>query len=491
MLEERADRYLRAAWRAFTTELLVEAGELAAADSAIAQAQREVRFEDVHFQVSPIAEPMADGRGGEVLPDDAPAAASIADLVLSTSVASSGRMRFASGTVIFHRRRWMVVAGHSLAPTRDTVVSVFLAYAFTLPLVLGVALVGGYAAAQRALAPVAAMGHRARAIEAATLHDGFRRNPDDELGELAVVINALLARLEAAFAQQRRLVADVSHELRTPVAVLLAEADVLLTREGRPEAEYRERIGVLRDAAARLARLVDDLFLLTRADSGHLSPRREPLYLDEVVHDAVRTMQVVAALRGVHLVLDIAPELTTAIATSEGDTASDTERDATSDAERDAADDIVSPGAPMEGDPVLLDRLLLNLLDNAIKHSPPDARVTISLERLEVPEAHPRYMLRRYVLRIADAGPGIPPEAQAHVFDRFFRVDQARSRTGTNGTDPGGAGLGLAIARWVAEVHGGSLEVEHSSSAGTTLRLELPMESDSPDDAHPDATSGS
>jgi signal transduction histidine kinase len=446
VLEDRADRYLRAAWRAFTTELLVEAAEFADADRAIAETRREVRFEDTHFEVTPASDP-ASPSGGTPPPDDRPDAPATVALTLTTRDAPAGDDRRAEGRVRFHGRAWSVVAVHPLAPLRDTVRSVALAYAVTLPLVLAVSLVGGYATARRALAPVADMGRRARAIEATTLHDRLPvEDPDDELGELADVINGLLARLEAAFAQQRRLVADASHELRTPVAVLMAEADVLLAREGRPEAEYRERIGVLRDATARLARLVEDLFLLSRADSGHLVPRREPLYLAEVAADAVRAMQSIASRRDVRLVLDVAPP------PSEG-----------------------AEGAPMVGDPALLDRLFLNLLDNAIKHAPPGTTVHVTLAHEARHRATDGTLPEdRYVLRVSDAGAGIPVEAQPLIFDRFYRVDQARTRSHAAGGPLDGAGLGLAIARWVADVHEGRLDLEQSSPSGTTFRWLIP-----------------
>lgn len=478
VLEQRSDRYLRAAWRAFATELLVEATEFASADSAIAMTQREVQFEDTHFVVRPAEnlppETIASRAGG----DDGPGAPSVAVLALNTREGPDGGTRLASGAVAFHQQRWTVIAEHPRAPLRETVTAVALTYAFAFPLLLGVALAGGYAMARRALAPVAAMGRQARAIEATTLHDRLPvDDPHDELGELAGVINALLARLEAAFTQQRRLVADASHELRTPVAVLLAEADVLLARRGRPEAEYRERVGVLRDAAARLARLVDDLFLLTRADSGQLIPRREPVYFDEVVSDAVRAMQAVSALRRVHLSLRVARSITPP-------------PDAPSDGEMDAAD-VVLPGALLEGDPTLLDRLLLNLLDNAIKFAPRGGHVTVTLDREWAHDSR-----AWYVLRVADDGPGITPDAQPFVFDRFFRADQSRARGHEadlvpKGTESG-AGLGLAIARWVAEGHGGTLTLEHSSEAGTTMRLSLPADRDVPSpDLPADVASGS
>jgi heavy metal sensor kinase len=294
-------------------------------------------------------------------------------------------------------------------------------------LLLLIAAAGGFFLASRSLSPVAAMSERAAEISSTNLNQrlpvGNRR---DELSALAGVVNRLLERLEQAFAQQRRFMADASHELRTPVAVLRTEADVTLSRPNRTEAEYRESVAVMRDSARRLGRIVDDLFLLARADAGHLPLRRGPIYLEEVVDDAARAVRAIAQEHGVRI----------AVAPVED--------------------------APFSGDADLLGRLMLNLLDNAIKHSPEGGTVTLSLVRVG----------HEYRIGVVDEGPGIPAEAQAQIFERFFRVDRARSRAGA--TETSGAGLGLAIARWIAEAHGGRLELVRSTAAGTHFQLVLP-----------------
>jgi two-component system, OmpR family, sensor kinase len=222
-------------------------------------------------------------------------------------------------------------------------------------------------------------------------------------------------------------VADASHELRTPAAILRTEAEVTLSRPHRAEHEYRESMEVVQDAARRLTRIVEDLFLLARADSGHLVVKPEALYLDEVLHDAVRAVRSVADARGVRITLG----------------------------------DVVD--APLEGDPDLLGRLLLNLLDNAIKYSPAG----------EVVEAKMAVRGDEYEISVTDAGPGIPLEARERVFERFVRLDTARSRSETSATS--GAGLGLAIARRIAEIHGGRLEIAESRPGRTVFRATLPV----------------
>jgi signal transduction histidine kinase len=274
---------------------------------------------------------------------------------------------------------------------------------------------------------MAEMSRATREIGAGNLHERLPvPNPGDEVGQLAEVVNDLLARLESAFEQQRRFVADASHELRTPVATVCAEADVALGRDDREEAEYRDSLRVVRDAGRRLSRIVDDLFLLARADSGHLPLRPAPLYLDELIVDVARSMRAMASTRGVRVIVE-------------------------------------TPGdAPATGDASLLERLLLNLLDNAIKHTRPGSEVRV---RLAKDNGH-------YVVRVIDAGPGIPPEARAKVFERFYRVDRARSRGAATAT--GGAGLGLAIGRWIAEAHGGTLECARSDDSGSEFITRLP-----------------
>src|SRR5262249_30081953 len=156
---------------------------------------------------------------------------------------------------------------------------------------IGCAATGGYLLARRSLAPVASMAARAAAISASNLDERLPVGGGDELVGLARVMNDLLDRLERAFGQQRRFVADASHELRTPTAILRSEADITLSRPHREEAEYRESLGVMQDAARRLTRIVDDLFLLARADAGHLVPERQRMYLEDLVQEATRAVQ--------------------------------------------------------------------------------------------------------------------------------------------------------------------------------------------------------
>ncbi len=294
-----------------------------------------------------------------------------------------------------------------------------------VPLILVLASLGGYFLARKSLAPVALMDQQTRSISAGSLSARLNvPNSRDEVGRLAITINDLLARLDAAFQEQQRFVADSSHELRTPVTVVRAEAEVALEQERNP-AEYQNSLALIKDEAERLSRIVEDLFLLARQPFGSPALVRETVSLDELVRECGRAAQVLATRKG--LKLEIPAEL---------------------------------PELRVKGDDELLKRMVLNLLDNAVKYTPADGEVQISLAARN----------GNAQISITDTGMGIPPEDQARVFDRFYRVDKARSRA------LGGAGLGLSIARWIVEAHGGELSMESTLGKGTSFVAGLPLQ---------------
>ena len=304
--------------------------------------------------------------------------------------------------------------------------------------------IGGYLLARASLAPVVAMGAQARQISATSLDARLViANPRDELGQLATVLNLLLARLQLSFEQQRAFMADASHELRTPIAVVRTSADVALDRPDRPAGELRQSLEIIRGEARRLTRIVDDLFLLARADAGQQPVRREHIYLEEIVADVARAARVLAEVRGV------------SIEAPPGDE------------------------SPYLGDAALLARVLMNLVDNAIRHTPTGGLVRLSLQPGSVAGSTPadsaaaRPEQHAYRIAVDDAGSGIPEHTRDRLFERFVRGDLARGRAPDSAT--GGAGLGLAIARWVVEAHGGSIALERSSDAGSTFVVTLPM----------------
>jgi two-component system OmpR family sensor kinase len=313
----------------------------------------------------------------------------------------------------------------SLHQPEEFLESIRHALALIIPLGLLLASAGGYFLARRALAPVATMSQQASKIDARNLHDRLAVvNERDELGVLAQSFNQLLDRLAQSMDQQRRFMADASHELRTPVAILRGEADVALSQSQRPVAEYRESLQILRDEARRLSQIVENLFTLARADAGNYPLAKTQFYLDELLGECLRATRTLAAAKNIHLDLQSDEDL------------------------------LVNADEP------LIRRMMLNLIDNAIKFSEPGGQVSVTAYR-EGPQL---------VVAVKDAGMGIPADLQSRVFERFFRADKAR----THQNDPStGAGLGLAISRWIAEAHHGELKLLSSNENGSVFVASL------------------
>jgi heavy metal sensor kinase len=291
-----------------------------------------------------------------------------------------------------------------------------------LPATLLIAGVGGFLLARKSLSPVVEMSSQAKRIGATNLQERLRvRNPGDELGRLADAFNELLSRLNSSFENMREFMADASHELRTPLAIIRGEADVALSQDRDPS-EYRESLAIIQDEARRLSRIVDDLMALARADAGQYQLKIQEFYLNDLVEEACRAMKVLAASNGISLRLGLSEDVT------------------------------------FYGDEDLLRRLVMNLLDNAIKYTPAGGSVAVDLV------CEPASVK----IIISDTGIGIPAESAQHVFQRFYRVDEARSRA------DGGSGLGLAIARWAAEAHKGSIDLTSSPGQGSKFTVSLP-----------------
>ena len=318
---------------------------------------------------------------------------------------------------------YIIVAGTSLEPTDEELESLRGILVYLIPMALIVAGIGGWFLAGRSLSPVVGMADRARQIGVENLGERLPvANPRDELGKLAETFNGLLARLEGSMMLQRQFMADASHELRTPVTTARTAASVTLQQPRRDENEYRETMALIEQEMTRLSRIVDDMFTLARADAGSYPVRHTPMYLDEIFDEVVRASRVVASTRQITI-----------------------------------ADTAIRP-ASFTGDEDLIRRLILNILDNAVRYAPSSSVIRIALDRAK----------DRYAISVSDDGPGIPADVQPRIFERFFRVDAARSRP------DGGAGLGLALARWIAHVHGGDVVLASSSSLGSTFVITLP-----------------
>ncbi|MDT4951947.1 MAG: two-component system, OmpR family, sensor kinase [Acidobacteriota bacterium] len=361
---------------------------------------------------------------------DAVARTPEAALYFATLSDSDNQYRVVGRRVQTRGSAYMLVVLRSLHDQEDLLERTSYALLIAVPLALLLASIGGYFLARKSLAPVVRMSQIAARIGAANLHERLPVvNEQDELGGLALVINALLARLNASFEQQRRFMADASHELRTPVAIMRSETEVALSQQERSNEDLRESLAIVKDETGRLTRIVEDLFTLARADAGQYKLTSKEFYLDELAAEVARSVRTLVAERELTLQLDATQEM------------------------------------PFHGDENLLRRLLLNLLDNTIKHTPRGGAVTISCQHTG----------EQYVITVSDTGTGIPTEAQPHIFDRFYRADSARSRADDdNASLTSGAGLGLSIARWVAEAHAGTLELLHSSEAGSVFQLILP-----------------
>lgn len=328
------------------------------------------------------------------------------------------------------RRAYTLVVLRSLHEQEDLLEGASGALLIAVLLALLLASVGGYFLARKSLAPVVTMSDAAERISAANLHKRLPvANERDELGRLATVFNRLLARLGESFEQQRRFMADASHELRTPLSIVRGEAEVALSNQLRPTEDLRESLAIVQDEGKRLTRIVEDLFTLARADAGQYRLTLTDFYLDELVGESVRSVRTLVSERSLSLGLHAPVEM------------------------------------PFRGDEALMRRLILNLLDNAIKHTSAGGSITVSCE--------PKESL--YLLTVADSGSGIPKDAQPHIFERFYRADRARSRAEADGGNiTSGAGLGLSIARWIAEAHDGTLELQRSDERGTTFAAMLP-----------------
>jgi heavy metal sensor kinase len=290
-----------------------------------------------------------------------------------------------------------------------------------LPVIVVLAGVGGYVLARRALAPIDHLAGAARRITAERLHERLSvPNAHDEIGRLAAVINDTFARLESSFEQLRRFTADASHELRTPLSVIRGIGELGL-RETRTAREYKDALGSMLEEVDRLTRLVDTLLQLSRGDAGSIRLSREGLDLGDLAREVASSLHVLAEERQQQLDVDAASNVR-----------------------------------------VLADRLVLrdavtNLVDNAIKYSPNGSAIAIRVDGDQ----------ERATLSVTDRGAGIPPEHRARIFDRFYRIDEGRSR------EMGGTGLGLAIAKWAVEANGGTLTLD-SSAAGSVFTISVP-----------------
>jgi heavy metal sensor kinase len=278
-----------------------------------------------------------------------------------------------------------------------------------------------YWLAGRVLRPVRTIAGIARSVSQRDLHRRVEvRVPDDELGELVATFNGMLSRLEAGFESLRRFTGDASHELRAPLTLMRTELEVVRSKP-RTKEEYERALDTIGSEVEHLSRLTDQLLILARADAGALNPHVERLDVADFMHETATRWHATAGKRGVALQVT-APD-----------------------------------SGSVVGDPALLRRVLDNLIDNAIRHSPASGRVSVRAE----------HGGDGWVFEVADQGSGVPAHYRAHLFERFARPDSARTRDGS------GAGLGLALSAAIAKAHGGELRLATGPDPGAVFQLHL------------------
>jgi len=336
-------------------------------------------------------------------------------LILSLLVIGIGTYREIDEQMRHDHRR--APTEHAIGETSEMVFQV------GLPAVL-LGLLGGWWLTRRALGPVKKLTDAATKIHERNLREPLpRTNNGDELDQLTKVFNDTLARLDDSFMRIHEFTLHASHELKTPLTILRGETETALRDESLPPAE-RERAASQLDELRRLARIVDGLTLLAKADTGQITLAMEPVKLEELVRDNFADAQILAELQGIQVELAACEEITVC------------------------------------GDRHRLRQLLLNLADNAVKYNQSQGKVTMSLRRVD----------NTAEFSIANTGAGIPPEMLPRVFDRFFRGDPAHSQT------VDGCGLGLSIAQWIVSAHNGTIKIESATMKPTTVTIRLPLE---------------
>jgi len=291
------------------------------------------------------------------------------------------------------------------------------------PLVLAGTAYAGYKMVGRTLSPVSKMAHRAEQIDSERLNERLPiENPEDELGHLARVFNAMLSRIEQSFEQLQRFTADASHELRTPLAAIRSIGEVRLQEDARPE-EYRDTIGSMLEEVNRLSGIVESLLTLSRADAGQIRMQVSVFPLKALVREAAALLEVLIEDKRLTFTL--------------------------------AGDEAVGAQA----DRLYIRQAVVNILHNAVKFTPPGGSISAHVECRSG---------SRVELSVSDSGPGISAEHSAKVFERFYRIDEART------SDDMGAGLGLCVAKWAVEANDGEIGMANLSGAGARFWIVLP-----------------
>jgi len=307
---------------------------------------------------------------------------------------------------------------------QQTLRELFAAYTIAFPVVILLSMLGGWLLARFSLKPVDKIITAAHDI---TAHNLSHRLPmpssNDEIARLTATLNEMIERLQDSFEQIRRFTSDVSHELRTPLAILMGEMELAL-RSPKSTGQYIDTISSALEEVTRLSKVVQSLLDISRAETGQVKINFLPVNLSATIHDIAEDMQILAEEKGIKL------------------------------------DSIVEDNVTVYADDVRIHQLLINIMDNSIKYNKQNGSVLVRMQRDE----------GYAVIRVSDTGVGIPKDNVEHIFERFFRVDKARSR------DVEGTGLGLAIVKWIVEAHNGVISVESEFGKGTMFTIRLPLE---------------
>jgi heavy metal sensor kinase len=322
----------------------------------------------------------------------------------------------------FDGRNILIRLGYSEAPIWARCEELGAAALIALPIVLAFAGLAGYLLARRALEPLEQMAQRAEQITSERLHERLPIDEGAELGHLALVFNSLLARLEESFDRLRRFTSDASHELRTPLTAIRSVGEVALRKNGTAD-EYRDTIGSMLEEVNRLTSLVENLLTISRADAGTIQLHPTVFSAMELARESAGLFEVLVEEKRQKMVV-------------EGDEA-----------------------ASVKADRIFLRQALVNIIHNAVKYSPVGGSIAVRVRHAPASGLY---------LEVADNGPGIAAEHSERIFDRFYRVDESRSR------EAGGAGLGLSIAQWAIRTQGGDIRLLTSPGHGCTFQISLP-----------------
>jgi heavy metal sensor kinase len=325
-------------------------------------------------------------------------------------------------------RNMKVYVAYPIAEIDDVLSNLFSIFIILIPIALTVSVAGGWFLASRSLKPVDDISRAARAITAQNLDRRIQYTGiDDELGRLVATFNDMISRLQLSFSQIQQFSSDASHELRTPLTIMRGELELILRSRRATSERYRTVVSSVLEETIRMTTIVDNLLTLAKADIGTSVGVMQDVWLRPIIQELQEDSEILAERKKISVTVG-------------------------------SLDDTL-----VSGDPVRLRQLFLNLIDNAIKYTPERGSVELSLIR---ENGYAK-------VRVKDTGIGIPKSELSKIFDRFYRVDKARSR------ELGGSGLGLSIAKWISEIHGGTILVESEVNTGSIFTVILPLKSSS------------